>query len=141
MAGSRTFARSAGLALLILGGPFGAASAQDLAAGAEEYRISCAVCHGKSGKGNGPMASRLDRKPADLTLLEQNNDYTFPYLKVFQAIDGRATIPAHGSREMPVWGQRYAEDAGETYGPYGGESSIRTRLRDLVRYVRSLQER
>jgi len=87
------------------------------------------------------MAANLARKPADLSLLEQNNDYVFPYLKVFQAIDGRAVIPDHGTREMPVWGRRYIEDIGETYGPYGGEAAVRARVRDLVAYVRALQER
>jgi mono/diheme cytochrome c family protein len=35
--------------------------------GAELYQINCAVCHGKEGKGNGPVASHLKNKPFDLT--------------------------------------------------------------------------
>jgi mono/diheme cytochrome c family protein len=117
------------------------AAAQHRTLAANEYRLSCQGCHGPRGKGDGPAARSLARKPADLTLLEQSNDYRFPYLKVFQAIDGRAVIPAHGAREMPVWGRRYVEDIGETYGPYGGEAAVRARIEGLVQYVRSLQER
>ena len=87
------------------------------------------------------MGRNLDRKPADLTKLEETNNYEFPYLMVFQIIDGRSVVPAHGTREMPVWGRRYMEDIGEKYGPYGGEAAVRARVTELVEYVRSLQER
>lgn len=123
---------------LALGDP---ALGNDRERAANEYRISCQACHGPRGKGNGPMARHLATKPTDLTLLEQENNYEFPFLKVFQTIDGRAMIPAHGTREMPVWGRRYVEDIGETYGPYGGEAAVRARLLELVRHVQSLQER
>lgn len=141
MAENRTVAGAALLAMLLVTGVCETAFAQNRSAAANEYRISCEICHGRRGKGDGPMAANLARKPSDLTLLEQNNDYQFPFLKVFQHIDGRAMIPAHGTREMPVWGRRYIEDIGETYGPYGGEAAVRARVSDLVHYVRSLQER
>lgn len=31
------------------------------------YEINCELCHGKQGKGDGPVAEKLVRKPADLT--------------------------------------------------------------------------
>ena len=34
-------------------------AATSLKAGAETYRQCCAVCHGKTGKGDGPAASAL----------------------------------------------------------------------------------
>jgi mono/diheme cytochrome c family protein len=117
------------------------ARAQDRYAVAEEYNVSCLVCHGTRGKGDGPMAPALKQKPTDLTKLEQQNDYKFPFLKVFQVIDGRATVPAHGTCEMPVWGRRYIEDVGDKYGPYGSEAAVRARVLELVYYVQSLQER
>jgi mono/diheme cytochrome c family protein len=117
------------------------AQAQDRYAIADEYNVSCLVCHGPRGKGDGPMAPALKQKPTDLTKLEQQNDYKFPFLKVFQVIDGRAVVPAHGTRDMPVWGRRYIEDIGDKYGPYGGEAAVRARVLELVYYVQSLQER
>ncbi|MDX2155011.1 MAG: cytochrome C [Hyphomicrobiaceae bacterium] len=131
----------------VIGAVVGAAAlsssgaAQDRLLVADEYKISCQVCHGPRGRGDGPMAPNLTRKPSDLTTLEQKNDYKFPFLKVFQTIDGRAEIPAHGTREMPVWGRRYIEEVGEKYGPYGGEAAVRARVLELVYYVQSLQER
>ena len=126
--------------LVAVAGSTGAA-AQDRYAVANEYKASCQVCHGPRGKGDGPMAVSLKQKPTDLSKLEEKNEYVFPFLKVFQIIDGRTMIPAHGTREMPVWGERYMADVGEKYGPYGGEGAVRARVLELVHYVQSLQER
>ena len=35
--------------------------------GAELFQINCVVCHGTAGKGDGPIASKLQNKPFDLT--------------------------------------------------------------------------
>jgi putative copper resistance protein D len=45
------------------GVPYGVTS---IVAGAAVYGERCAVCHGRSGGGDGPAASRLPRAPADL---------------------------------------------------------------------------
>jgi len=124
-------------ALLSLAFP---AYAQDTLLAADEYRASCQVCHGKEGKGDGPMAGVLKKVPPDLTQLSKKNEGRFPFLKVAQVIDGRAIVPAHGTREMPVWGERYAADIGETFGPYGGERAVRARVLELVYYIQSLQQ-
>jgi high-affinity iron transporter len=42
------------------------AEAPSLARGGRIYRESCASCHGDLGRGDGPMAARLEPKPADL---------------------------------------------------------------------------
>jgi mono/diheme cytochrome c family protein len=128
------------LAAIVAGSVF-PSLARDLSVGAAEYKLSCAGCHGVLGRGNGPMARSLTRRPTDLTKLEEANDYQFPFLKVFQVIDGRATLPDHGTREMPVWGRRYVEDIGDSRGPYGSEAAVRERIEALVRHVQSLQER
>jgi hypothetical protein len=106
-----------------------------------EYQVSCQVCHGVAGTGNGPMASQLKTKPSDLTTLAKKNDGEFPLLKVFQIIDGRQDIAAHGARSMPVWGKRYQEEIGEKYGPYGGEAAVRARVLELVYYIQSIQQK
>ncbi|GAB4362443.1 MAG: cytochrome c [Oricola sp.] len=119
----------------------GIAAAQGMMAGSEtEYMNSCAVCHGASGRGDGNLVSFLTVKPTDLTKLSANNDGKYPFLKVFQIIDGRSMVSGHGERDMPVWGLRYQEDIGETYGPYGGEAAVRARVLELVYYIQSIQE-
>jgi len=105
-----------------------------------EYQVSCQVCHGVAATGDGPMASALKTKPADLTTLAKRNGGEFPFLKIFQVIDGRQNIQAHGERPMPVWGKRYQEEAGEKYGPYGGEAAVRARVLELTYYLQSIQK-
>ncbi len=126
-----------GLALALSTQP---AWSQDKLLVADEYRASCQVCHGAGGVGDGPFVRFLTVKPIDLTQLAKKNDGKFPLLKVFQTIDGRADVPAHGARTMPIWGQRYAAEAGEKYGPYGGEAAIRARILELAYYIQSLQK-
>lgn len=117
--------------------------------GADEYRASCASCHGLDGKGDGPIASILMTKPADLTVIAKNSVAQYPYLKageypfyrVFQIIDGRTLVSGHGERTMPVWGNRYALEIGLDYGPQGAEKAIRGRILELVYYIQSIQER
>jgi mono/diheme cytochrome c family protein len=74
--------------------------------GHHAYISLCASCHGESGKGDGPMAAELSAKPIDLTKIARQNKGIFPFWHVFQAIDGRTILRAHGGPEMPVWGSR-----------------------------------
>jgi mono/diheme cytochrome c family protein len=129
------------IALLTGLGPLSGAKAQDMTASAEEFRNSCASCHGEDGKGAGFLVKLFTGiDPGDLTQLSKNNDGVFPFVKVFQTIDGRSQIPAHGDREMPIWGDRYEVQLGDKYGPYGSEVFVRARVLELVYYIQSIQE-
>ena len=86
-----------------------------------EYRSSCASCHGAEGKGDGPIAEHLMPKPVNLQLISKNNGGVFPADDVYKIVDGRQTVRAHGSSEMPVWGSKYSEVLSSTAG--GGESN------------------
>ncbi len=97
-----------------------------------EFRSSCAACHGLDGKGGGPVASQLNPKPSDLTVLSKNNGGEFPYEKVFQMIDGRGALAAHGSGVMPVWGDRYSLEVKQPI--------VRARILELTYYLRSIQQ-
>src|ERR1043165_4303972 len=73
--------------------------------GKEMFQTYCAVCHGQDGKGAGPAADALKKAPADLTQLTRKNNGKFPEQRVSLVITtGPAEILAHGSKEMPVWG-------------------------------------
>lgn len=121
-----------------------AAQSTDVAAGAAEYRISCYQCHGTRGEGDGPMAKYLTIEPADLTVLSQRNAGRFPFLIVFQTIDGRAGVRAHGEGPMPVWGNRYTESSGaqglEPYKGYTAEPFVRARILELTYFIQSIQK-
>lgn len=74
--------------------------------GRHAYVSLCSSCHGESGKGDGPMAPELSTKPIDLTQIARQNKGQFPFWHVFNTIDGRTILRAHGGPEMPVWGSR-----------------------------------
>jgi mono/diheme cytochrome c family protein len=101
--------------------------------GTEMYTAYCAVCHGTDGKGGGPAASALKVPPSDLTLLSKNNGGKYPALKVTSAIHGEGSVPAHGSREMPVWGSLFWKMSS------GHESEVQQRVTNLTQYIETLQ--
>jgi len=129
----------------------GAAQAQDLDMGKSEFQSSCASCHGADGKGNGPVSGLLKVSPPDLTMLARNNNGTFPTNAVSESISGLKTIPAHGTREMPIWGERfnpiirlphyvdpsYWKMAGPEQSP---EVVVRTRILAVVDYLSRIQK-
>jgi mono/diheme cytochrome c family protein len=114
-------------------------AAERMGCGEAEYLNSCAACHGLEGRGNGPLAALLTKRPADLTRLSEKNGGTFPYDRVVQVIDGRDVLPLHGSREMPVWGRQFLEEDTKTYGSEGGEIVTAERIRGLADYLKTLQ--
>jgi mono/diheme cytochrome c family protein len=71
------------------------------------FTTYCAVCHGKSGVGDGPAAKALSKAPADLTRIAARNGGTFPDVKVRRYIEGADEIAAHGTRDMPIWGDLF----------------------------------
>ena len=86
--------------------------------GKREYDNNCVACHGVMGKGDGPYAGIINTRIPDLTVLQKSNGGVFPFNRVFEAIDGRAEVAAHGSRDMPIWGQEYSEKAVGYYIDY-----------------------
>jgi mono/diheme cytochrome c family protein len=109
------------------------------ATGQEEYMVACAICHGETGKGDGPFAPLLNITTPDLTTLAQQNDGAFPFLDVLMVVDGRTGVRAHGDSAMPIWGERFAISAADA-GLYGSELEVRGRLLSLVTYLESIQE-
>ena len=103
------------------------------ASGKEMFTTYCAVCHGPSGKGDGPAASALNKKPADLTQLAAKNAGRFPEAEVVQYIGGGATVAAHGTRDMPIWGELLKSVSKDD------QSIVQLRITNLTSYVKSLQ--
>jgi mono/diheme cytochrome c family protein len=130
--------------MLIIGGAvFHPARAQEdeiVAGGRGKYQKYCASCHGLAGKGNGEMAALLVFKPADLTQLRKINKGEFPFWRVYRAIDGRALVRGHGSREMPLWGFVFQVEEGAN-GSSEKEDLVRGRIWQLVYYLESIQEK
>ena len=115
--------------------PTPAFSPGDAAAGEVIYLRYCAACHGRTMKGDGPVASGLKNSPGDLTTLTQKNKGVFPYDKVAGIIDGRETSRIHGTPDMPVWGEIFAITTG-TEAP-----SAEAAVKRISQYVWSKQEK
>lgn len=105
------------------------------ASGQQMYSSYCASCHGVDGKGNGPMASSLVQRPADLTALSKNNGGAYPSTHIISVLQFGAAAPAHGTAEMPVWGPVFAQ----MNPSYSEKDVIALRVSNLARYIESLQ--
>jgi len=102
--------------------------------GGEVFRTYCATCHGPSGRGDGPLASSMRRKPADLTEIAKRNGGEYPSEIVYHTIDGKTPIRGHGGPDMPVWGDAFARSRD------GGDAvAVKERIDSLVNFIRTLQ--
>ena len=98
----------------------------------DEYLLHCAVCHGTQGRGDGPMKHSLTTAPKDLTTLSKENGGSFPETMIYQIIDGRRDISSHGTREMPIWGNRFLSMDGT-------EIAVDARIDQILRFLESIQ--
>ena len=97
------------------------------------YNSYCAVCHGTNGKGDGPAASAMKVAPPDLTVLAQKAGGKYPSAHVASVIRGQASLPSHGSEDMPVWGPLFSSIS------QGHEGQVQQRVSNLVKYIETLQ--
>lgn len=104
-------------------------------ADAQLFHTYCASCHGVTGHGDGPAAGEFRKIPPDLTKYTARNGGVFPSERVRQIIDGRG-VPAHGNREMPVWGDAFRSGRGAL-----SAEGVTARIDAIVRYLTAIQER
>jgi mono/diheme cytochrome c family protein len=107
------------VAIAALVGIAAAGAAGNVARGKEKYQELCAVCHGATGKGDGPAAAGLQTKPrnhTDATYMTKLKDQqVFDFIKKGGQAMGKSPL-------MPAW-----------------ESQLRDeQIRDLVAYIRTL---
>ncbi|MCX6586513.1 MAG: c-type cytochrome [Acidobacteria bacterium] len=103
--------------------------------GAEMYRAYCASCHGMDGKGFGPATAALHGPLPDLTKLAQANEGAFPSASVLMTLGRVRGSGAHGSEEMPIWGDVFRASSGGT-----DELEVQMRLYNLMRYLDGIQD-
>lgn len=101
--------------------------------GREIFKYYCASCHGRDGRGKGPVAAALKVRPTDLTKLAANNAGVFPAdrMKTVLAM-GPSNASSHGSLEMPIWGPIF-----QALDP--SDLAAEARVHQLSSFVRSLQ--
>lgn len=107
------------LGILMVAGPLSAAEKGDAEKGKAQYQTFCAVCHGASGKGDGPTAAALNPRPRDHTDGKYMNTLKNEYLTKVVKQGG----PAVGkSPLMPPWGASLNDE----------------QILNVIAYVRSL---
>ena len=126
-------------------------AAEELDPGKAEFLSSCAPCHGSDGRGTGPVSTELKMPPPDLTVLAKKKHGVFPFKSVYEIIDGRKTATAHGTRDMPIWGDRYAPEPSKALIPrpsenildlfYNAQAVVRTRILAVIDYLNRIQEK
>jgi mono/diheme cytochrome c family protein len=109
------------------------AARMDPSDGKAMFQNYCGSCHGLDAKGRGPAVPALKMAPGDLTMLTKNNGGKFPELRVYNAIVGDTNLPAHGSKDMPVWGTLF-----RTMGPADGNEA-KLRVRNLTKFIETIQ--
>jgi mono/diheme cytochrome c family protein len=105
----------------------------DSLSGRDSFDRYCASCHGRSGRGDGPVAPEVLTPPADLTTLARRNGGAFPRALIVEYVEGTGRpVPAHGPTSMPVWGSIF-----RALDP--SDARVRLRIENLVAYIESLQ--
>lgn len=113
-----------GTLLWIVVFPHGTATpaATELSPGRALYDAHCAVCHGPTGKGDGPGASVVRQRMRDFTdaaaMREVSDRFLFDMIKKGSSQFGR-------SNAMPAWGMKLSD----------------AEIRAVVAYIRSLASR
>ena len=100
------------------------------------FQNYCAACHGPDGRGHGPVSEALKREVPDLTRLSLRNHGKFPAIHVRSIIMFGADdlLPAHGSKEMPIWGPIFHEiEFDQDLG--------NVRLESVTKYLESIQRK
>jgi mono/diheme cytochrome c family protein len=107
------------------------------ASGQQMYSTYCATCHGVKATGNGPAAPALKIPPTDLTTLSLKNGGVFPTNHVMSVLQLGVDNPAHGSAEMPVWGDLFLSlNSSSRSAP----SLVRQRVFNLTKYLKQVQQ-
>jgi hypothetical protein len=104
--------------------------------GVSIFQNYCAACHGPNGRGHGPVFEVLKREVRDLTRLSLRNHDKFPAIHVRTIIMFGADdlLPAHGSKEMPIWGPIFHEiEFDQDLG--------NVRLENVTKYLESIQRK
>lgn len=117
------------------------AHAQDAKIGQEEFQAHCAACHGVSGLGDGPIGPLLKTPAPNLAMITERNGGKFPFQKIYDIVDGSIVVAAHGSRDMPLWGDRYSKDPKPVTPDQAATARdlAQQRILSLVYYIGTLQ--
>lgn len=109
------------------------------------FQTYCAPCHGSDARGDGPVAADLRTTPPSLREIAKRRGDEFNEQEIAAYIDGRNMPRAHGTVEMPIWGNLFgyaAQAEGALSSDQGAlEKEAETRIALLVNYLESIQDK
>jgi mono/diheme cytochrome c family protein len=108
-------------------------AAEEDVSGADEFQRYCALCHGRDGRGLGPVSDAMTRPATDLTQIAKRNDGAFPFDKVAETIRHGGGIAEHTRSRMPAWGKIFSAGS----DPARADSIVL----EVTKYIQSLQEK
>jgi len=84
------------ISLILITSSLNVNAADDIKNGALKYQTNCLVCHGTKGMGDGPAASTLSNKPANL--VKKLNSFFKPRMMLsYRVLEGKV------EQGMPAW--------------------------------------
>jgi mono/diheme cytochrome c family protein len=125
------------VALVGLTGLAGAADVNPEVAAAEKGAVTfaryCVSCHGTTARGDGPLAGDLRVPVPDLTLLSSRAGGKYPQERVVKIITSGERLRAHGTADMPAWGDAFKTTQGTE------EATVAAAIHNLNHFLWSLQ--
>ena len=118
---------------------------QQIAEGEAIFRLYCSPCHGVDARGGGPVAADLKTEPPSLRDITKRRNNVFDAREITAFIDGRDMPRAHGTPEMPIWGNlfRYVAEVSDALA--SDQEAIERRAQErislIVKYLESIQEK
>ncbi len=118
---------------------FVGSSLEAQSAGETLFVENCVSCHGATGRGDGPIAQKLNTAPPDLTKISARNDGVWPMLEVMSIIDGysRNILPRE---DMPVFESFLDNEMVEFDTGNGVDVLVPSKLVEIVKYLEALQD-
>jgi mono/diheme cytochrome c family protein len=97
------------------------------------YERYCVSCHGKTARGDGPLAKDLRVEVPDLTLMASRAGGVYPSDRVFGIISRGSEVRGHGTDDMPAWGPAFNRTEGTE------AATVDEAIRNLVTYLGTVQ--
>lgn len=97
------------------------------------YVRYCVSCHGRTGRGDGPVADDLRVPVPDLSTLAARNSEVFPFDRVARIIEISEPLRGHGTPDMPAWGDAFKKTKGTE------SATPKQAIHNLTHFLRSLQ--
>jgi len=71
-------------------------------------------------------------------MIHQRYGMPLPVARIGAFVDGRELVKAHGTRDMPVWGERFASPEPEEVGR---PPALEARIRAIIAYLETIQQK